>query len=110
MQEFQTALLKHEEQHKAAAGTAAKAQQASGSQYSMPVSVDSEECVPGEPEALAASTDSCTMIVSFDEPTASASTVHNVLFKSAEVAPFALAVDYTPTTVRPPQLWLQRVL
>lgn len=52
------------------------------------------------PEALAASTDSCTLLVSFDEPPAAAATLHNVLFRTVEIASFVLAVDYIPSTVR----------
>eukprot|EP00892_Ulva_mutabilis_P006810 jgi/Ulvmu1/4500/UM002_0226.1 len=49
-------------------------------------------------EALAASTDSCTLLVSFGEVPAAAATMHNVLFRTVEIASFALAVDYIPTT------------
>jgi len=39
-------------------------------------------------------------LVSFDEPPAAAATMHNVLFRTVEMASFVLVVDYIPTTVR----------
>ena len=56
---------------------------------------------PEEPEvALAASADSCTMLVSFAEPANANPSLMNIVFKSVEVGGFTLAVDYIPSAVR----------
>jgi hypothetical protein len=59
------------------------------------------EMATEEPEtALAASADSCTVLVSLADPIKGNTSLMNVLFKSVEVEGFTLSVDYTPIVVR----------
>lgn len=55
--------------------------------------------VPEPEETLAASADSCTMLVSFADPVNANPSLMNIVFKSVEVGGFTLAVDYIPSAV-----------
>lgn len=53
-----------------------------------------------KPAQLSASADSLLMMVSIDEPKAAYATLSNMLFKSVDVRPFVVVVDYRPVKVR----------
>lgn len=105
LQDFDSGIRRQQESSLAVAHTAAPSEPGSPHSFSSshpdPASSSCDVGGPtGGPAALAASTDSCTLLVSFDEPPAAAATLHNVLFRTVEITSFVLAVDYIPSTVR----------
>lgn len=104
LQDFDSGVRRQQESNVAAAQTAALSEPGSPHSFtsSHPDPAGGSCDVGGPtrgPAALAASTDSCTLLVSFDEPPAAAATLHNVLFRTVEITSFVLAC--TKSAVRP---------